>query len=112
MILSKDSRKAVVMCLIAFASLGLSLLISAPVWAQVVGATLSGTVIDTSRAIVPQAQISIRNVETAISRDIGVNSGGFYTAPNLLPGAYEISASAPGFTTEFRRITSVVSEDN
>jgi hypothetical protein len=48
MILSKDSRKAVV-CLIAFASLGLSLLISAPGWAQVVGATLSGTVIDTSR---------------------------------------------------------------
>jgi outer membrane receptor protein involved in Fe transport len=77
-------------------------LISVPLHAQVVGATVSGSVIDTSRSVVPQTQISIKNVETATSRDVEVNSDGFYTAPNLLPGVYDISASAPGFTTEVR----------
>lgn len=94
--------KNLAVTLLTWAALALGILISVPLHAQVVGATLSGAVMDTSQAIVPQAQISIKNVETAISRDIEVNSDGFYTAPNLLPGSYEISASAPGFTTEVR----------
>ncbi len=86
----------------ASGALGLCLLIPANVWPQVSGATLSGTVTDTSGATLPQAQISVRNVATGVSTSTPSNSDGFYTVPNLLPGSYEVRASAPGFSTEVR----------
>src|SRR5882762_7361641 len=66
--------------------------------AQVAGATLSGTVTDPSNAAVPNSNVSIKNIETGISRDVTTNEAGFYNAPNLSPGVYEVSASAPGFS--------------
>jgi len=68
-------------------------------YAQVVGATLSGTVTDASGAIVPNAHVSVRNPATGVTREVTVDAAGFYTAPNLLPGNYEVRFSAPGFTT-------------
>ena len=47
-----------------YAALALSLLTSIPVHAQVSGATITGTVSDASGAIIPNAQISIKNVAT------------------------------------------------
>src|SRR6202051_656275 len=67
--------------------------------AQVVGATLSGVVADSSGAAVPAAKISIRNVATGDLRDVSSNADGLYSAPNLLPGTYEVSISAQGFST-------------
>jgi hypothetical protein len=102
MTLSKDCRKKIANTVLALGALGLSLLISTSAWAQVAGATLSGAVTDPSGAIIPQAQISIKNVATGISTTAVANADGLYTAPNLLPGTYEITVSAPGFTTEVR----------
>src|SRR6201998_4176478 len=68
--------------------------------AQVAGATLSGTVKDASGAAVPNAQVSVKNVATATTRDVSADSAGFYTVPNLLPGDYEVRFSAQGFKTE------------
>jgi carboxypeptidase family protein/TonB-dependent receptor-like protein len=84
---------------VAIAALGLSLLFSAPVWAQVTGATLSGTVTDASGAVIPNAQVSIKNTATGASTDVSTNADGLYTAPNLLPGSYDVTASASGFAT-------------
>src|SRR5216684_3843748 len=67
--------------------------------AQVTGATLSGTVTDPSGAVVAGAQISIKNTATGISRDVTSDSSGFYAAPNLPPGDYEVRVSAKGFST-------------
>src|SRR3984957_15993551 len=67
--------------------------------AQVVGATLSGVVADSSGAAVPAAKISIRNVSTGDIREVSANVDGLYSAPNLLPGTYEVSVSAQGFST-------------
>jgi hypothetical protein len=67
--------------------------------AQVAGATLSGTVKDASGAAVPNAQVSITNPATGVTRGVTTDSAGFYTAPNLLPGAYEVSVSSQGFAT-------------
>ena len=85
--------------LVAFA---FSILTSSPIWAQVTGATLSGTVEDASGAKVPQAQISIKNVSTSITTASTTDSAGFYSVPNLLPGPYEITASASGLATAIR----------
>jgi outer membrane receptor protein involved in Fe transport len=91
---------------IGFMNLGLVgvavLLITASTWAQVAGATLSGTVTDASGATIPQAQISIRNLATGVTTAVPSNAGGFYSVPNLLPGNYEVKAFAAGFSTELR----------
>jgi hypothetical protein len=72
----------------------------APAYGQVTGATLSGTVRDQSGGVVPSAGISIRNVATGVTRAVKTDTAGFYSAPNLLPGNYEITATAPGFSSE------------
>jgi outer membrane receptor protein involved in Fe transport len=88
-----------------FRLLGVLVLITflaSPTYGQVAGATLSGTATDSSGAMVPGAQIVIKNVATGIITPVTADSAGFYSAPNLLPGSYELTASAPGFTTEVR----------
>jgi outer membrane receptor protein involved in Fe transport len=71
--------------------------------AQVAGASLSGTVSDTSGAPLVGAKGTIQNLATGVSRDTTTDASGFYTAPNLLPGTYEITISAPGFATQVRK---------
>lgn len=66
---------------------------------QVAGATMTGTLSDASGAAIPGAQISIKNVATGVVRNVIADQAGFYTAPNLLPGNYEVTSSAPGFAT-------------
>jgi carboxypeptidase family protein/TonB-dependent receptor-like protein len=76
-----------------------SSLAAVPTLAQVSGATLSGVVTDTSGAAVPNANVAIKNVATGVVRSVTSNQDGFYTAPNLLPSTYEVTASAQGFNT-------------
>jgi len=85
-----------------FAFLSLWLVVVAPVesHAQVAGATLEGTATDASGALIPNAQISIKNVATGIHLVVTTNEDGFYLESNLLPGIYEVVVSAPGFATQ------------
>src|ERR1700688_1650273 len=76
-----------------------SSLVLTPVSAQVAGGTLSGTVTDQSAAGVPEAQISIKNIATGVTRVVSSDPAGFYSAPNLLPGTYEITTAAQGFAS-------------
>src|ERR1700674_4713591 len=79
-------------------ALCLNLFLSAPSEAQVAGATLSGEITDPSGASIANATVSVRNVGTGELREVQSNGDGFYSAPNLLPGSYEVSASAEGFS--------------
>jgi hypothetical protein len=76
------------------------LLVSGPIYPQVAGGTLSGTVTDQSGAAIPSTQISIKNIATGVARTVTTDAAGFYTAPNLLPGTYELTATASGFAAE------------
>jgi hypothetical protein len=87
---------------LTFASFVVCMLIPIPVCAQVVGATLSGTVTDTSGAVVPKAQVFIQNMSTGISTTVPTNAEGVYAAANVLPGDYEVTVSGAGFKTEAR----------
>ncbi|MGI8743281.1 MAG: TonB-dependent receptor domain-containing protein [Bryobacteraceae bacterium] len=70
--------------------------------AQVEGGTLSGTVKDSSGAVIAAATVVITNSETNVARTLAVNNDGFYSAPNLLPGTYQVTASGTGFKTVVR----------
>jgi len=76
-----------------------SILASAAAYGQVAGATLSGIVADPSGAVVAGARISIKNSGTGIIRNVATDSAGVYSAPNLLPGEYSVTTTAPGFST-------------
>jgi carboxypeptidase family protein len=67
--------------------------------AQVSGATLSGLVTDSNGGSVPNANLVIRNIGTGVTREVTTNGDGFYSAPNLNPGEYEVRVSATGFQT-------------
>jgi hypothetical protein len=67
--------------------------------AQVSGATLSGTVSDPSGAVIAGAQITIANRQTGVSRAVTTDASGLYSAPNLLPGTYDVTVGATGFST-------------
>src|SRR5712671_1011019 len=82
--------------------------VSVPLHAQVTGATLSGTVTDASGAVIANAQVSIRNTATGISKDTTTDSAGFYAAPNLAPGPYEVKVTAAGFNTLVTNVTLAV----
>src|ERR1700693_1237418 len=101
MVRQRDSRKVGV-TLFTFAALALILLTSVRVYAQVSGATMTGTVNDATGAVIPNAQLSIQNVATGEVRVLTTDKAGFYTVPNLLPGRYEVTVTAPGFSTEVR----------
>jgi hypothetical protein len=70
--------------------------------AQVAGGTISGSVRDSSGREIAGAQVAIENSETAILRSTDADNDGIYTAPNLMAGTYQISASKEGFATLVR----------
>ena len=86
-----------------FAILCITWLFASQARAQVSGATLAGTVTDSSGAVIPNAQVSIKDVSTGVTRNVYSDSAGLYTAPNLLPGTYEIRVTAMGFSTEVHK---------
>ena len=70
---------------------------------QAVNATLLGAVTDASGAVVPNAKITITEVNTGISRSGQTNESGNYTFPDLPPGQYSVTMEATGFKKETRR---------
>jgi len=72
-------------------------------YAQLDTGSISGTVKDSSGAVVQSAKVILTEVETGIVVALLSNSDGFYSAPTLHIGKYEISASAAGFATETQK---------
>ncbi|PYV63976.1 MAG: TonB-dependent receptor, partial [Acidobacteria bacterium] len=78
----------------------LVLLFSAPsAFAQFELAGISGRVTDPSGAVLAQAEVEVKNVETGTSVTRTTNSDGLYSIPSLRPGHYVISVRKQGFET-------------
>jgi len=61
-------------------------------------ASFTGTVRDSSGAVVAGAQVSVTNAEHGVKRTTGTNSDGEYTVPALpVPNAYNVTVTAQGF---------------
>lgn len=65
--------------------------------AQLLQGTLTGNVVDSSQATVPNASVSIENQGTKLVRDTTANADGEYTLATLPPGVYTLTVRANGF---------------
>lgn len=66
-------------------------------FAQTFSASITGTVTDSTGAAIPKAQIKLQNMVTHDVREQLSSASGSYNFQNLLPGTYELTASAEGF---------------
>ena len=71
---------------------------------QTAGAgSLTGTLTDSSGAVVPEAEIIVLKEDTGAERRVTTNGAGIYAAAFLRPGHYEVSAAKTGFAKVLRK---------
>lgn len=70
------------------------------------GDSISGSVIDPTGSVIPNATVTIRNNSTGAEQNTLTDSNGIFRTPQLLAGNYTVSAFAPGFQT--LRVSNVV----
>jgi uncharacterized membrane protein len=75
------------------------LIMSIQAFGQSTRGSVSGTVQDTSKAVLPGAVVTVTNVDTGIKSTSKANSAGSYNIPGLQPGTYKVTAEMPGFQT-------------
>lgn len=80
------------------------------VWAQA-EASIAGAVTDAAGAAIPNALVSVKNVENGFTRRVTADAAGRYDAPSLPLGRYDVTAEKPGFKAETKTgLTLVVGE--
>src|SRR6201986_1938389 len=68
--------------------------------AQTTSGLITGTITDSSGAVMPGAQVQLTNQATGVQRNAVTDSSGYYSVPELQPGVYDVSASKDGFATQ------------
>ncbi|HEX6046463.1 MAG TPA: TonB-dependent receptor [Pyrinomonadaceae bacterium] len=86
-------------CIVATLLLTLSVALTASAQSQITTATIEGTVTDPSGALVPGANVEIRNVETNLSRNLTTDDEGRFKVLQLTPGKYSVKVSKQGFAS-------------
>ncbi len=82
--------------------LGFAQVWAASALAQEFRGTLQGTITDPSKAAIVGAEVSLRNVDTAVERQATTDGEGHYIFQFLLPGSYSLTTKAAGFKTIVR----------
>ncbi|MBI4443739.1 MAG: TonB-dependent receptor [Acidobacteria bacterium] len=78
------------------------LVVAASSQAQVTTGAISGTVADSTGAVLPGTTVVVLNEDTGVSRTVVADATGRYGAPSLNPGRYKVTARLEGFQTEVR----------
>jgi hypothetical protein len=84
-------KRAILLSIVAFAS---------HAWAQVVGASISGTVRDQAGAVIPGAMVTLHNLETGAQHTLRTDDLGCYALHSLQIGQYELQAEKETFSTQ------------
>ena len=75
--------------------------------AQTSSATISGHVVDQSRGVVTNAEVTLLNQETHVSVTTHVLANGDFTFPDVQPGTFTVIVKAPGYK-ELRQVNLVL----
>ena len=87
-------------------------LVSGAASAQTVTGQISGTVTDSSGAVIVGAKVDLTSGLTDQVREVVTGSSGDFTFPELIPGAYQISISQTGFKTYQQKDISVSTSEH
>ncbi|HEY8460196.1 MAG TPA: carboxypeptidase-like regulatory domain-containing protein, partial [Blastocatellia bacterium] len=75
----------------------MALLAPATASAQEARGTISGKVVDANKSVLAGATVKVTNVAMGTTFTLRTNEVGFYQAPYLIPGTYQVTAEATGF---------------
>ena len=75
---------------------------AAAAFAQGGNSTISGTVFDQDKAVLPGVTVTVTNEATGIARDTVTGPEGLFVIPTLLPGTYTVRAELAGFQAQTR----------
>jgi hypothetical protein len=79
--------------------LALFVLLASFCMGQQLTGTLSGTALDSSGAVIPDAQVSLKNEASGDTRSTVSNGSGFFSITAIPPGSYTVTVTASGFKT-------------
>ena len=71
-------------------------------WSQDTRGTINGRISDPSGALIPGASVVVTNVAMGTRATFKTNQDGYYQAPLLMPGTYQIEVSVTGFKKAVR----------
>ena len=75
----------------------LGLLVTVPLLAQKITGDISGTVQDSTGAVVKDAKVTATNSATGETRSATTSDAGFYRVVELPPGKYRMTVTSQGF---------------
>ena len=73
------------------------LFVTSSAWAQITTGSVSGTVSDTTGAVIPKATITLVNDATKDQRVSTSDATGYFTFAAVQPGTYTVNIAATGF---------------
>jgi hypothetical protein len=86
-------HKLTTICLSAMVLIGISM----PARAQTVDTAITGTVTDSTGAVIPGATVAATSVNTGAKKEAVTGGGGDYIVNYLVPGSYDVTVTANGF---------------
>jgi hypothetical protein len=96
---------------LSFLAAFLVVLLSVPAFAQKITATIRGTVMDPTGAVVAGAKVTVKNEGTGFTRSGATNAAGIYSFQELPVGNYRIEVEQAGFKAEVRSKIAVSAAD-
>jgi outer membrane receptor protein involved in Fe transport len=66
---------------------------------------ITGTIMDPSGAAIPKATVTAKSTATGLTRTTQTSDAGTYSLPDLLPGQYDVSVTASGFSKAGTKVT-------
>jgi outer membrane receptor protein involved in Fe transport len=76
-------------------------------FSQAIYGGIVGTVTDSSGAVVPNAKITVTNINQGVSFNSTSNASGYYEQTHLIPGVYQVKVEAQGFQTFIQKTVQV-----
>lgn len=90
----------------------LALVLTSPAWSQTDAARITGTVSDTTGAVIPGVTVMIKSEKTGEERTVTTNERGVYMATPLLPATYSVTARSEGLTpAEYKGIALQIGQE-
>src|SRR5689334_6441307 len=92
--------------------IGLSLKMMSPIpaYGQAISGNLVGTVIDSSSAVVANANVEAMKIDTGVTTTTTTNGTGAYRFENLPVGTYRIVVRSSGFKTAIQQVDVVLNQ--